>query len=317
MATKIQILGTGCAKCTDLAKNAEAAAKAAGIAYELEKVSDVQKIMQFGVMMTPGLVVDGKVVASGKVLSPAEIAPFLKLAAGGGNSGCSSGCCCDPAANAKSATPSACDCDCTSKGGSQPCSCDSATGPGAGGGGCCSSGGGRRSILRLWLFPLIALAVGGVLWLKQGKNAETPKPAPPATSDAPTTGGVRTAETPKSLPKLMDFGSIGCKPCKIMDGVLEELKKGYPGRLQVEFVNVKQMPELAEVCKIQLIPTQIWIDAGGKEIFRHEGVMPAGDIVAKFKELGIDLGAPVAGSATPAPAAESAPTTGGKETCCP
>lgn len=76
-AKKIQILGTGCPKCDTLAANAEAAAKAAGIDYELVKVSDINEIMSFGVMMTPALAVDGVVKCVGKVPSPAEISDML------------------------------------------------------------------------------------------------------------------------------------------------------------------------------------------------------------------------------------------------
>lgn len=64
---KLQILGTGCPKCKKLAETAEAAAKALGVEYELEKVTDINEIMAFGVMMTPALVVDGEVKVVGKV----------------------------------------------------------------------------------------------------------------------------------------------------------------------------------------------------------------------------------------------------------
>jgi len=64
---KIQILGTGCPKCAKLATNAEAAAAALGIEFELEKVTDINDIMRFGVMMTPALAIDGEVKAVGKV----------------------------------------------------------------------------------------------------------------------------------------------------------------------------------------------------------------------------------------------------------
>lgn len=74
---KIQILGTGCPKCKKLAENAEAAAKAAGLDYELEKVTEINKIMAFGVMMTPALAVDGTVKVSGKVPSVEEIQALL------------------------------------------------------------------------------------------------------------------------------------------------------------------------------------------------------------------------------------------------
>lgn len=63
----LQILGTGCPKCKKLAESAEAAARAMGIEYTIEKVSDINKIMEFGVMMTPALAVDGVVKVVGKV----------------------------------------------------------------------------------------------------------------------------------------------------------------------------------------------------------------------------------------------------------
>ena len=74
---KIQILGTGCPKCHKLAENAEAAARAAGIEYELIKVTDINEIMSFGVMMTPALAVDGDVKVVGKVPTPEAIKDML------------------------------------------------------------------------------------------------------------------------------------------------------------------------------------------------------------------------------------------------
>jgi small redox-active disulfide protein 2 len=75
---RIQILGTGCAKCKALATNAEAAAKALGGEYELEKVTDLVQIMKFGVMLTPALAVDGQVKTCGKVLTPDEIKKLIQ-----------------------------------------------------------------------------------------------------------------------------------------------------------------------------------------------------------------------------------------------
>ena len=74
---KLQILGTGCAKCTRLAEATEHAAQSLGLPYEIEKVTEIQRIMPFGVMMTPALVVDGVVKVSGKVPSPEEIQKML------------------------------------------------------------------------------------------------------------------------------------------------------------------------------------------------------------------------------------------------
>lgn len=77
MSTRLQILGTGCPKCRQLAANAEAAAKALGIDYQLEKVTELGKIVEFGIMLTPALVVDGEVKAVGKVPSVEDIKALL------------------------------------------------------------------------------------------------------------------------------------------------------------------------------------------------------------------------------------------------
>ena len=74
---KLQILGMGCARCTNLAAATEEAAKTLGIEYQIEKVTDLNKIMSFGVMMTPALVVDGEVKAAGRVPSVEDIKKML------------------------------------------------------------------------------------------------------------------------------------------------------------------------------------------------------------------------------------------------
>ena len=74
---KLQILGSGCAKCNALTAATEKAAQTLGLEYELEKVTDLNRIMSFGVMMTPALVVDGKVKVSGKVPSVDDLKKLL------------------------------------------------------------------------------------------------------------------------------------------------------------------------------------------------------------------------------------------------
>jgi small redox-active disulfide protein 2 len=74
---KIEILGTGCAKCLRLAEATENAAKELGIPFELVKVTELQQIMSYGVMVTPALVVDGVVKTAGKVPSVQEIRSLL------------------------------------------------------------------------------------------------------------------------------------------------------------------------------------------------------------------------------------------------
>ena len=74
---KIEILGTGCAKCQSLAANAQAAADGLGVDYELVKVTDIVEITSRGVLMTPALVIDGDVRSMGKVLATDEIKRLL------------------------------------------------------------------------------------------------------------------------------------------------------------------------------------------------------------------------------------------------
>jgi small redox-active disulfide protein 2 len=75
--TRIQILGSGCAKCRQLTAITEQAAQDLGLQYELEKVTDVTRYADFGVMFTPALVVDGVVKLSGKVPSLDEVRRLL------------------------------------------------------------------------------------------------------------------------------------------------------------------------------------------------------------------------------------------------
>jgi small redox-active disulfide protein 2 len=75
---KLQILGTGCAKCAKLAENTKAAAEALGIEYRIEKVTQIDEIMKFGVMFTPALAVDGVVKVAGKVPDLEAIKLMLK-----------------------------------------------------------------------------------------------------------------------------------------------------------------------------------------------------------------------------------------------
>ena len=74
---KLQILGTGCPKCNQLAANAEQAIRESGLEYEIEKVTDIVKITSFGVMMTPAIAIDGEIKNTGKLLSVDEIKQII------------------------------------------------------------------------------------------------------------------------------------------------------------------------------------------------------------------------------------------------
>ncbi len=75
---KIQILGSGCAKCNQLKESAETAVRALGFEYEIEKITDFREIARMGALVTPALAIDGRLKLVGRVASPEEIKPLLK-----------------------------------------------------------------------------------------------------------------------------------------------------------------------------------------------------------------------------------------------
>lgn len=101
------------------------------------------------------------------------------------------------------------------------------------------------------------------------------------------TGGPGAASA--SLPRLLDLGATKCIPCRMMAPILEELKAEYAGAMEVDFIDVWQNKGAGEKYGIQTIPCQIFYDASGKELFRHEGFFSKEEILAKWKELGIYL----------------------------
>ncbi len=145
--------------------------------------------------------------------------------------------------------------------------------------------------LKILVVAALILSVAAILQIKQrGKPTDTMQNvATPAVAAEPSASG---------LPRLVDLGSVACIPCKMMAPILEELKKEHAGRLNVEFYDVVQNPDVGREYGIKLMPTQIFYDATGQERFRHEGFFSKEDIVAKWKELGVDLS-----SSAPQPAA--------------
>ena len=147
---------------------------------------------------------------------------------------------------------------------------------GCGGGSCCSGPG-------KWIWIILAVATAGVLIAKNvGKTTHAP-------ADTPAGTETRAAVQGQSLPRLVDLGATKCIPCKMMAPILAELKSNYVGRLDVQFIDVWENPDAGKKYGINVIPTQIFYDADGKERFRHEGFFGKEDILGKWKEFGVDL----------------------------
>lgn len=102
--------------------------------------------------------------------------------------------------------------------------------------------------------------------------------------------GSESNNSGQSLPTLVDLGADKCIPCQMMAPILDELKEKYRGQLTVTFIDVWKDPAPGRKYGIRAIPTQIFIGSDGNELFRHEGFYSKEDILAKWRELGYNLG---------------------------
>ncbi len=93
----------------------------------------------------------------------------------------------------------------------------------------------------------------------------------------------------RAIPRLVDVGAGKCIPCKAMAPILDQLRVDYAGRMDVVFVDVWKNPAAAEPYAIQMIPTQIFYGADGRELARHQGFMSREEILAQWKVVGVEL----------------------------
>lgn len=86
---------------------------------------------------------------------------------------------------------------------------------------------------------------------------------------------------------FIELGSVNCIPCRQMQPIMKEIAAEYPDQVRVVFYDVWKNPAPGEYYKIQLIPTQVFLDERGNELFRHVGVFPKEDLVKFLKEHGV------------------------------
>ena len=141
-----------------------------------------------------------------------------------------------------------------------------------------------KTPMKIVILVALCALVAGAAALKQAQ-------APVESKEVGAAGAVgATSDAPKvALPRLVDLGAGKCIPCKKMAPILEDLKKEYAGRMNVEFIDVWKNPDAGKAYGIEMIPTQIFYDASGKELSRHVGFFGKEDILAKWKELGVEL----------------------------
>ncbi len=126
---------------------------------------------------------------------------------------------------------------------------------------------------RILTIIIVLAAVAGVIILKKSQR----EPTTPLPTHTP------------GMPRLLDLGSKSCTACTMLEPVLEELRSNHVGQLQVDFIDVWEYEQVATDYGVEIIPVQIFFDASGKELHRHQGFISVQAIEAKFKELGVDL----------------------------
>jgi thioredoxin 1 len=129
---------------------------------------------------------------------------------------------------------------------------------------------------RIAVVLVVILAAGAVLiWGRGGPVGED---------------GGRT-EAPRPIPRLVDLGSTQCIPCKKMAPILAAMETEFAGRMEIVFIDVREDRQAAVDHGIRLIPTQIFYGPDGAELARHEGFIGREDILTRWRELGVDIGA--------------------------
>jgi len=103
-----------------------------------------------------------------------------------------------------------------------------------------------------------------------------------------TRAAVVTSAQP-GIPRLVDVGADKCIPCIKMAPILEQLREDFAEKMEVAFVDAWKDREAAASYGVQMIPTQIFYAADGKELFRHTGFYSREEILGTWRELGYDF----------------------------
>jgi thioredoxin 1 len=149
--------------------------------------------------------------------------------------------------------------------------------------------------MKITIVVALVVIVGTVFALKQQNKSSTTQSLESANPEPTMENMPANLENPEpteaavKLPHLVDLGAGKCIPCKMMKPILDELKKDYKDQFKVTFIDVWENPDEAKKSGIKIIPTQVFYDASGKELFRHEGFYSKEDILGKWKELGINV----------------------------
>lgn len=151
-------------------------------------------------------------------------------------------------------------------------------------------------------FGLLALAVAAVVMAitltgcgrgtdpnGSGERAPEERSAVDRGSDRTEAGTAEIRREGSGRPALVDLGAGKCVPCKAMAPILDEMRETFEGELDVVVIDVWKDPEVGRQYGVKVIPTQIFFDEDGNELFRHQGFFSREDILGKWSEFGYEF----------------------------
>jgi len=138
----------------------------------------------------------------------------------------------------------------------------------------------KRSIIQLDMGKYIygLLFLGFIGFFLYGCSSDDQQKAPSQTS-----GGVPV----KGMVTMVDLGADSCIPCKMMMPIITKLEKVYRGKAAIVFIDVWKKKDQAKRFGIRAIPTQIFFNAAGREVYRHTGFLGEMEIVSQLKKMGV------------------------------
>ena len=128
---------------------------------------------------------------------------------------------------------------------------------------------------RLLILMVCVVVTSGAAFSQTPKGTSPKKPSEPA----------------KGPVTFVELGSVNCIPCRQMQPVMKAIEKKYGDQVKVVFYDVwkPEQRKYAEQYGIKLIPTQVFLDASGKEFFRHEGFYPEAEIDKLLQKQGLKI----------------------------
>ncbi len=135
----------------------------------------------------------------------------------------------------------------------------------------------------------IPLAFTGAILGCGGEKENSPQPGADNRTDAVEKVTANAEKTGEIKVTFVELGSHNCIPCRMMQPVMQEVGRKYPGQVKVVFHDVMTDSGRAEGFRyaIRVIPTQVFLDKNGKEYFRHEGFFPVEEIEKVLRQKGV------------------------------